>query len=1152
MPWYRRATVALARPSDMPLRARMAGLLVAASLLPLALLALIDVEQARARLLDSNGALLRSGAEQIVHELDEFNRGRMLAVQRLAAFPETVSFCLSDGARRAEVLPAINELLKTFPASDPSISGVALLDHDGHVLAAANPTVIGLDVSFRPHVRAALQGASVISDVYLSSALTGEAPLIAYATPIRGADRQVACAAVLLVRATAVWQRIRASDGLAGPGSFAVLFDKQGIRIGHSYSDDIVFHPGGRLDPATIDRLVTERRFGGRTRTLLEDVRPFADQFDRARAPIPDQEVFLGFAPVNQARNYGVARRFETVPWTLFYMVPEVNVTALVARQSLQIVALALAIIAAASVLGLLFARGIVRSVRQLGAAASSIAGGDLSARVPLGNQDELGQLAVNFNTMAEQIQGQSEALQRSRDDLERRVLERTAELSRTADQLRSEIAERERAEMATRESRQLLQAIADNTTAVIYVKDLEGRYLMVNRRYCELFNLREDEVVGKSDAELLPAETAAAVRSVDLRVAEGQAAVIAEEEVPLDDGPHTFVSVKCPLRDPEGNVHGVFGVSTDITDRKRAETRLQAQLERLSLLDQITCAIGERQDLQSIYQVAVRSLEERLPVDFSCVCRYDAVDEQLTVIRVGMHSAPLAMALAMPENATVPIDENGLSRCVRGHLVYEADLAHVDFPFPRRLLSGGLRSFVAAPLQSESRVFGVLVVARHQPDAFTSGECEFLRQLSAHVALAAKQAELHASLQRAYDDLRQTQQSVLQQERLRALGEMASGIAHDINNAITPVTLYTENLLDREKGLSERGRDQLRTIATAIDDVAATVARMREFYRQREPQAALQPVQLNDLIRHVVELTRARWHDMPQQRGSVVTLDLELAPTLPLVPGIEAELREALINLVFNAVDAMPAGGKLTLRTLPPAAGGGVVRLEVADDGIGMDEVTRRRCLEPFFTTKGERGTGLGLAMVFGIVQRHGADLEIDSAVGHGTTVRLGFPLAQVSHADAAEGPAPAMTPAARLRILVVDDDPVILKTLCDTLGQEGHAIVAAPGGQAGIDAALAALADGKSFDVVVTDLGMPYVDGRRVAAAIKEAAPEVPVIMLTGWGQRLAADGEVPVHVDLMLAKPPKLPTLRAAIAQVTRQASAAKDPSGNRRDS
>ena len=135
--------------------------------------------------------------------------------------------------------------------------------------------------------------------------------------------------------------------------------------------------------------------------------------------------------------------------------------------------------------------------------------------------------------------------------------------------------------------------------------------------------------------------------------------------------------------------------------------------------------------------------------------------------------------------------------------------------------------------------MFGVLIVARREAAGFSSGDCEFLRQLSEHVALAANQAQLYDALQQAYDDLRQTQQTVMQQERLRALGQMASGIAHDINNAISPVALYTESLLEHETGFSERARKQLEIIQRAIDDVAQTVARMREFYRQREPSSS-------------------------------------------------------------------------------------------------------------------------------------------------------------------------------------------------------------------------------------------------------------------------------------------------------------------------
>jgi len=689
-------------------------------------------------------------------------------------------------------------------------------------------------------------------------------------------------------------------------------------------------------------------------------------------------------------------------------------------------------------------------------------------------------------------------------------------------------------------DTQRLLQNIVDNSGAVIYVKDLEGRYALVNRLYLSIFHLEQAAVIGKTDHDLFARDAADAFRAMDLRVTAAGHALIEEETAPLHDGPHTYVSVKCPLRDGADRITGVFGISTDITERKLTESRLAAQLGRLRLLDEITGAIGERQDLKSIYQVAVRSLETRLPVDFCCVCRYEPVERALVVICVGTGSHSLALELALNEHAGITIDRDGLSRCVGGELIHEPDLRAVDFPFPQRLAGGGLGAMVCAPLQSESRVFGVLVAARRTPFSFTSVDCEFVRQLSAHVALAARQAELHAALQHAYDELRESQQLVMQQERLRALGQMASGIAHDINNAISPVALYVESLLEHEQHLSERGRGQLATILRAIDDVAATVARMREFYRQREPKLTLMPVELNPLVLEVADLTRARWSDMPQQRGVVIRMHTELAPDLPAVLGVDSELREALTNLVFNAVDAMPDGGVLTLRTRPgqPRAFGDHstrVLLEVEDTGVGMDETTRQRCLEPFFTTKGEQGTGLGLAMVYGAAERHGADIEIDSSVGRGTSVRLILQAIEPG-ALVASHATPPSAPMRTLRLLLIDDDPVLLHSLSETLGLDGHEVTVASGGEAGIVAFSAARETGRPFDAVLTDLGMPYVDGRKVASEVKVRSPATPVIMLTGWGGSFAATAETPPYVDRVLSKPPKSRELRAVLAQVT----------------
>ena len=439
----------------------------------------------------------------------------------------------------------------------------------------------------------------------------------------------------------------------------------------------------------------------------------------------------------------------------------------------------------------------------------------------------------------------------------------------------------------------------------------------------------------------------------------------------------------------------------------------------------------------------------------------------------------------------------------------------------------------VALALELEQRV----------DDLATANEA-LRAEIEERLKVEGERGLLHEALQRAYDDLRQSQERLVQQERLRALGQMASGIAHDINNALSPASIYAQSLLERDRTLSENARECLRIIHRAIDDVGQTVSRMRSFYRQREPELELAPLDVNVLMQQVAELTRARWNDIPQERGVVIGLKLDLAPHLPEIMGAENEIRDALTNLVFNAVDAMPEGGTLTLRSaiVPDGITGrpetGVaaaprVSVAVGDTGVGMTEAVRGRCLEPFFTTKGDRGTGLGLAMVYGMVKRHGAELEIESAPGAGTTVLVAFPPRELSNTRASTPNAGASRP---LRLLVVDDEPLLLRSLSDALTSEGHSVTAAESGQRGIDEFLAARRRGELFEAVITDLGMPTVDGRAVAAAIKAAAPETAVILLTGWGQRLVRSGEVSEeHVDRVLGKPPRLAELRAALTEL-----------------
>ena len=265
-----------------------------------------------------------------------------------------------------------------------------------------------------------------------------------------------------------------------------------------------------------------------------------------------------------------------------------------------------------------------------------------------------------------------------------------------------------------------------------------------------------------------------------------------------------------------------------------------------------------------------------------------------------------------------------------------------------------------------------------------------------------------------------------------------------------------------------------------------------------------------------------------------MIDIETDVAKELLPVIGVESDIRDAATNLIFNAVDAMPNGGTLTMRARVENLG---IIFEVTDNGVGMDEETKLHCLEPFYTNKGERGTGLGLPMVYGVMQRHGGEIEIESETGRGTKVRLIFPLREAPKTTPID-PLESIPKPSPLQILYIDDDPLMRESLKETLEGDGHKVKVANDGQTGLDAFHVAKKGDEMFDLVITDLGMPYMDGREVARMVKHESPKTPVILLTGWGTRIKAEGETPAHVDRVLNKPPKMSDLRRAIMEVVRR--------------
>ena len=379
--------------------------------------------------------------------------------------------------------------------------------------------------------------------------------------------------------------------------------------------------------------------------------------------------------------------------------------------------------------------------------------------------------------------------------------------------------------------------------------------------------------------------------------------------------------------------------------------------------------------------------------------------------------------------------------------------------------------------------------------------------------------------LDTALTELKNTQSQLIAQENLRVLGQMAAGIAHDFNNSLAPIIGFSELLLKHPEKLAEPELvlQRLRVINICANDAARVVRQMREFGRPRAGSDDYQPLDLNKLIQQTIELTQQRWKDQAHVNGHTIHIVTDLLP-VPAIAGEEYAIRELLTNLIFNAVEALPAGGTITMGTM---VDGQSVRLSVSDTGTGMTAEVQQRCLEPFFTTKGVTGMGLGLAMVQGIVQRHGGTVAIDSAPGQGTTFVIRLPIQPTEQKPAVPLNAPAGLRS--LRVLVVDDELQLRAVTEAWLADDGHTVETVASGVA----ALARLKTGQ-FDVVITDKAMPAMTGEQLAASIARDFPGLPVILMTGFGDMMIAAGEMPPHFCAILCKPITQASMRAALAK------------------
>lgn len=382
------------------------------------------------------------------------------------------------------------------------------------------------------------------------------------------------------------------------------------------------------------------------------------------------------------------------------------------------------------------------------------------------------------------------------------------------------------------------------------------------------------------------------------------------------------------------------------------------------------------------------------------------------------------------------------------------------------------------------------------------------------------------------FQRLKAAQEQILQSERLRAFGQLASVLANDFNNVLTAILGRTQLLLRQERLEPDLVR-QLEVIEQAAIKGARTVQQIQEFSSPRPPRPHVR-VALAPLLEEVRELARSRW--MNEAEGSISGHDVRVeAASVPPIAGDPAELLEAFTNLLLNALEAMPHGGQVRLTT---ARDGERVRVNVEDSGHGMSAEVRRRALEPFFTTKGAHRTGLGLSVVWGIVQRHGGEMRLDTEEGEGTTVTLWFPIREV--AVEVEAPVARVWSPRRGKVLIIDDEPEVRAVLKEFLETQGHMVVEAADGPTGL-----ARCEAERVDLVLTDIAMPGMSGWEVATTLKSRS-RLPVGVITGWAAQVDPAQMAAAGVDFVLAKPFQLDEVLRCVAEALASGGPSASPS------
>jgi PAS domain S-box-containing protein len=625
------------------------------------------------------------------------------------------------------------------------------------------------------------------------------------------------------------------------------------------------------------------------------------------------------------------------------------------------------------------------------------------------------------------------------------------------------------------------LQDIVDNSPAVVYLKDTCGRYSLVNRQFERLFGVGRREALGKTDEELLPGPLADTLRSQDLQVLETGVVREFDSEVELSGEKRTYLTVKFPLRQQDGEIYGVCGISTDITERKHAEESSRERARQQAAVAELGRRALTMSGQDELMNQAVILAARTLRVDFAEVFEWQSGGRKL-LMRAGFGwDADQVGHAVIPAGSA---SQAGHTLVVGEPVIVEDYRRETRFERTALAERSGVRSGMSVVIGGRARPYGVLAVHTRAARHFSEDDAHFLQAIANVLAAAIERDHANRSLGLA--------------QRLEAVGSLAGGVAHDFNNLLTVISGSADFAL---LGLSQdhEARTDIEEIARASARAAGLTRQLLAFSRRQ----VLQPVVLavNEVVRDMGSMLR-------RLISADIDLQLQLDPDVAQVCADPGQLEQVIVNLVVNARDAMPGGGKLLLETgmveldeayVEQHVGARVgrhVMIAVTDTGQGMDRETQARIFEPFFTTKGERGTGLGLATVYGIVKQSGGSIWVYSELQHGTTFKVYLPA--VEEAPTARGREPSMALRGSETVLLVEDDDAVRQLGERMLGTAGYRVLAARGGHEALE--IASAHDG-ALHLLVTDLVMPRMRGSDLAERLMATHPNLKLLFMSGY---------------------------------------------------